>query len=192
MAWATDPFYASRIALYYGSVFISYFTAFHYAYIFSHKLAELCKNSTFFLAIEYIFCCTLVERNRFWSGVVLAFVLISGLTGTFAIFVVNIPVNNSIESSADGVTTIYNGAVVLIGILLAHKIGGHFLHPFSVEDALKDAMKQMDGLPFDKGGEWQTLPEEERLTEVIKALIHRQTSIGHKDTDHGGEANSAV
>ena len=85
-------------------------------------------------------------------SVFVAIVLISGLTGTFAIFVINNTVKNLIESSADGVTTIYNGAVVLIGVLLAHKIGGHFVHQFSVGDALKDAMKQMERPPFDKNG----------------------------------------
>ena len=33
MAWATDPFYASRIAIFYGFTIGAYFTAFHFTYI---------------------------------------------------------------------------------------------------------------------------------------------------------------
>lgn len=189
MAWATDPFYASRIGLFYGSVFVCYFTAFHYAYRFSFEVAKLndfCKD----MANKNNFCSRLVKWTHFCIGmasITVAFALTTGLIVTFVIFVVNIPVNNSIESSTDGVTTIYNGAIVLIGILLAYKIGGHFLNPFSLEDALKEAMKQLEQSPFDTDGQWKKLTEEKRMTEVVKALIHCQVSMGHQDTNHGGE-----
>ena len=56
----------------------------------------------------------------------ITFVLVSGLLATALIFVISIPVNNSIETAADGVSTIFNGAVVLAGGLIAYKIGGIF------------------------------------------------------------------
>ena len=37
MAWATDPFYASKIALFYIFNIGAYFTSFHYTYIFSSR-----------------------------------------------------------------------------------------------------------------------------------------------------------
>ena len=174
MAWATDPFYASRIALIYGATFISYFTAFHYAYILSSKVAEMSYGC-------------FVELTHFWSGVVsivAVFMLISMIAFTFIIFVVSIPVNNSIESSADGIKNVYNGAVVLIGILIAYKIG-HFFNPFSVKDALKEALKSVEKPSFYCKNDWQELTEEERMTEVMKALIRCQTSVGHQDINDG-------
>ena len=89
------------------------------------------------------------------------------------IFVVSIPVHiyNSISEAADGVTSIYNGEVVLIGGIIAYNVGWYYFFGFfSLEEALKAAMEEME-TPFnyDANGNWEMLTEEERMTQVMKA-----------------------
>ena len=101
-----------------------------------------------------------------------SFGLVTAVIATFSTFVASVNVNNSIETSADGVTTIYNGAVVLIGSLLAFRIGWYYIgRPFSVKDALKKAVKEADLSKMESG--WKNLTEEERLTKVMVKHIEQ-------------------
>ena len=47
---------------------------------------------------------------------------------TVSIFIVFIPINYSVEESVSGVTTIYKGAVILIGALIAYRVGSYWLY----------------------------------------------------------------
>ena len=105
-----------------------------------------------------------------------SFGLVTAVIATFSTFVASVNVNNSIETSADGVTTIYNGAVVLIGGLLAFRIGWYYIgHPFSVKDALKNAVKEVDLSKMESG--WKNLTEEERLTKVLVKHIEQAPCV---------------
>ena len=159
MAWSSDPFYASRIALYYGIAIFCLFISIKFAYNVS-----LTNN----LYVQ------IIVRSLSVVGI---FLFVCGILVTVLIFVAAIPVNNSIEESSDGITSIYNGAVVLIGSIIAYKIGWYYFgNSFSVDDALKQAMAEIKMTPFycDENKYWKELPEEKRMTEIMKALIHHQ------------------
>ena len=163
MAWSSDPFYASRIALYYGIAIFCLFISIKFAYNVS-----LTKNI-------YVQICVRI------GSVVVMFIFVAGSIVTVLIFVAAIPVNNSIEQSSEGITSIYNGAVVLIGSIIAYKVGWHYFgNSVSVEDALKQAMAKVNIAPFycDENICWEKLPEEKRMTEILKALIHSQLLTG--------------
>ena len=110
-------------------------------------------------------------------SVTIALLLVNGVLVTITIFIVNIPVNNSIEESADGVKSLYNGAVLLIGGIIAYNVGWYyFFGSFSFNKAMERAMKDME-IPFNNPSDnshWQRLTEEERMAEVMKALISNQ------------------
>ena len=159
MAWSSDPFYASRIALYYGIAIFCLFISIKFAYNVS-----LTNNIYGQIVVRTL-------------SVVGIFFFVCGVLVTILIFVAAIPVNNSIEESSDGITSIYNGAVVLIGSIIAYKIGWYYFgNSFSVDDALKQAMAEIKMTPFycDENKYWKELPEEKRMTEIMKALIHHQ------------------
>ena len=176
MAWATDSFYASRVALFYGIVVFCYFSSFNCTYISSKKA---------FYDRIYV--------KGYYYGLVLpaalfcSFLAVSLVVLIITLYVVTVPVNNSIETTSEGVTSIYNGAVVLIGGLLAYKIGWqYFGHSFSVSDALEDALKRINapsaalerikepppGVGVKK---WDNLTEEGRLTEIMVAFGESHT-----------------
>ena len=73
-----------------------------------------------------------------------------GSTGTVAAFVVYFPTNTHfIEESVTALSTIYNGVIVLIGGLLAYKLGlFYFGSSFSISGALEKVMVQMNTPPF--------------------------------------------
>ena len=168
MAWATDSFYASRIALFYGIVIFCFFTAFRCTYVASSKAFYKSER---------------IRNKRYYYGIVLpaslfcSFVAVSLVVVIITLYVVTVPVNNSIETASEGVTSIYNGAVVLIGGLLAYKIGWqYFGHSFSASDALKDALDGMESSPTGiNKDEWKKLTEESRLTEILKAFAESGT-----------------
>ena len=159
MAWATDPFYASRIALFYGIIVFCYFSSFHYTYVAS--------NNTFYEKID---------KKAYFYGLVVpaslfcSFVAISLVVMIITVYVVSVPVNNSIETASEGVTSIYNGAIVLIGGLLAYRIGWqYFGHSFSPSDALENALEKISHEPFGVSKrEWKKLTEEQRLTHILE------------------------
>ena len=167
MAWATDSFYASRIALFYGIVIFCFFTAFRCTYVASSKAFYKSERIT---------------KKSYYYGIVLpaslfcSFVAVSLVVVIITLYVVTVPVNNSIETTSEGVTSIYNGAVVLIGGLLAYKIGWqYFGHSFSASDALKDALVGMESPTGMNNDEWKKLTEESRLTEILKAFAESGT-----------------
>ena len=169
MAWATDPFYSSRIFLYYGVIFFVYFSTFQAVYIMSYKV--LARKITSRL---YLFLITV-------TFLFISLLLSTGILITMTIFVVNAPVNHSIEAAAGGVDTVYNSMVVIVGALIAYRIGWHYLgYSFSIEKALEIAMKEMKATPFhpDNSTKWATMNREGRLSEVMKALIYRHTTRG--------------
>lgn len=168
IAWFTDPFYAGRIALFYGIVIFCYFTSLKYIYLLPYKIlgTEDHPNSSSVLRI-------LIS--------ILLLITIVVCTGTIAavtLFFVEIANNNSVEQSITGITTIYNGAVILVGVLIAYSVGVHYFeYPFSLENALKKAMEEMNApLNFNPDNRvWKKLTEEKRMTEVMKAFIHEQS-----------------
>ena len=175
IAWSTDPFYASRIALFYGIIIFCYFLCVKYAYSLPLKILRRNEDP---------------QKSNHWNTCELAAVVIS-LSVTVVVctaiilivttFITHVPINNSIEHSLTGVTTLFNGAVILIGGFIAYSVGiKHFGNPFSLEDALKNAMNEIKKTPFDPGDilNWSKLSEEKRMTEVMKALIHRETKKG--------------
>lgn len=169
MAWATDPFYASQVALFYGIIIFSYFTTFHYSYIVSSRAFGEKENGEVKFTKKL---CVLVPISLF-----VTFIAVFTVICLIVVFVVTVPVSNSIETATEGVTSIYNGAIVLIGGLLAYRIGWHYIgQSFSVSDALEKALENMDyPLPQENKlpdkEKWEELTEEGRLTEVIKAMI---------------------
>ena len=251
MAWVTDPFYASRIAVFYAIIISIYFTGFHYGYI------ALCppedkqgstqggeqggtqggeqggtqggeqggtqggeqggtqggeqggtqggeqggtqggeqgvEQGEYYGCFKIItvhvkkYRCKIIIGKKYncfktFIGLSVIFVLISGVIMTVAIFVASIPVNNSIETSADGITTLYNGVVILIGGLVAYRIGSYYIgRTFSVNDALKKALKGLEKPQYYDGNDqkWQEEAEEGRLTAVIKELILKQQNAEH-------------
>lgn len=166
MAWATNPFYASRIALYYIFSIAAYYTTFHYTYIFSSKaFGKIEGRDVIFTKKAWI----LVPLSLIFS-----FMLVTGVIVTITIFVISVPVSNSIETTSEGVTSIYNGAVILIGGLLAYKIGWYYLgNSFSVTEALQKALKKVERPPFrvDRENDWENITEEGRLAEVMRAIV---------------------
>ena len=116
--------------------------------------------------------------------------LSSGIIITVVLFFTHVPINNSIENSLTGLTTIFNGAVVLIGGFIAYRVSvKYFGNPFSLEDALKNAMNEIKTTPFDPDDilNWSKLTEEGRMTEVMKALIHRETLKGSPYIDSSSQ-----
>ena len=173
MAWSNDPFYASKIAIFYGIFIFIYFIAFKYAYSVSLKLWKVkMKQASYDLSLLCFVIITLTTT----------FVAVTGIIATAIIFVVYIPVNNSIEESADGVRTIYNGAILFIGGIIVYNVGWfYFRTSFSLEHALKKAMRGIKNTPFNPDNSWETLSEEGRMTEVMKALIYRETIAGPRN-----------
>ena len=175
IAWSTDPFYASRIALLYIVIIFCCLLCFKYAYSFPLKVLRRNEDPN--------------DCNH-WNKCELITVVISlfittvvclGILIILFLFVYYVPINNSIEQSVTGITTIFNGAVILIGGFVAYSVGiQYFGNPFSLEDALKNAMNEINKTPFNPGdnGNWSKLTEEGRMTEVMKALIYRETSKG--------------
>ena len=190
IAWSTDPFYASRIALFYGIIAFCYFVSFKYAYIFPLKLIKLFRgnestngeNEGHKKSDHWNIC----ELITVVISLFITLILSSGVIITVVLFFTHVPINNSIENSLTGLTTIFNGAVVLIGGFIAYRVSiKYFGNPFSLEDALKNAMNEIDKTPFKQGKKenWSKLTEEGRMTEVMKALIHRETLKGYPYPD---------
>ena len=169
MAWATDPFYASKIALFYGISIVCYFTVFHYSYVLSIRAFSKGVNK---------------KRSMIIIPIIITVIIIAVTTviGLITVFVITVPVSNSIETAADGITSIYNGAIVLIGGLLAYRIGWHYIgHSFSVSDAVQGAIHDMKP-PFGIDEEvWKNKTDEGRLTELVKAIVEIERFYKAKD-----------
>ena len=166
MAWETDSFYASRVALFYGIVVFCFLSSFNSTYVASNK--AFIKR---------------IKNKRYYYGLVLPAALLCSFLAVslvliITLYVVTVPVNNSIETASEGVTSIYNGAV-LIGGLLAYKIGWqYFGHSFSVSDALEDALECMEVPPAGvRVKDWDNLTEERCLTEILKAVAFCEIAL---------------
>lgn len=124
MAWVTDPFYASRIALFYGIAIGAYFTTFHFIYILSVRVCN--KHQTAGQDRKkccYVTCIIIL--------LITTAVFVSGVIVIMALFVVAVPVSNSIETAADGISSLYSGAILLLLCWLTGSVGNflatHFL-----------------------------------------------------------------
>ena len=145
-------------------LFFCYFSSFNCTYVASNKaFIKRIKNKRYYYGLV------------FPAALLCSFLAVS-LVLIITLYVVTVPVNNSIETTSEGVTSIYNGAV-LIGGLLAYKIGWQYSgHSFSVSDALEDALECMEAPPADvRVKDWDNLTEERRLTEILKAVADSET-----------------
>ena len=123
--------------------------------------------------------------------VAICIVLITSVfvTGTIATVITFFPTNNFIEESVTALTSIYNGAIVLIGGLLAYKIGlFYFGSSLSISGALEKVMDQMNTPPFNpfnpiQMNEWNELTDEGKLARVMKALIYKETCVSRYHDD---------
>lgn len=169
LAWSTDPFYATKIVVYYAIFIFANYTTAKYAYIVSLTiLAQYPKIAGFSKYISSIISLASV-------------ILINGTLVTLAIFFVSIPINNntSLEGSADGITAIFTGGVVVIGAIIAYNVWWqYFFGPISIRSAVHKTLKEMETPITDDDGNWEKLTEEARMIKVLKALIHRQTLQG--------------
>ena len=204
IAWSTDPFYASRIALFYGIIIFCYFVCVKYTYSLplkilrrnekkekdpqkshekeekdpqkshekeekdpqkSHEKEEKDPQKSHWNTCELVtVIISLIVTTSVCTGIILI----------VATFIIHVPINNSIEHSLTGISTLFNGAVILIGGYIAYIVGiKHFGNPFSLEDALKNAMNETQEDPFKNNSNenWEKLTEEKRMTEVMKGLI---------------------
>lgn len=179
VAWTTTPFYASKIALFYGMVILILFITFKYVYNFSTELLKKC-------------CC---DQHRVPAStnitniifLLIAAIFVIGTIVTITIFFIYFPTNHSIEQSVTALTTIYNGAIVLFGGLLAYKL--FFSSSFSITGVLEKAMDQMNLPPSVQFSpihvtNWNELTNEGKMVEVIKTLIRKETSKSHHDHNH--------
>ena len=175
LAWVTNPLYASRIALFYGIIIFLDFLVFKYVYTIPLAFASLLNlgsKGTRVVAFLGVICVIL-------SG----FVLI-GLQAMIVVLLIYIPINNSLEESANGISVIYNSVFLLFGGIIAYNVGGlYFRRIFSIEKAVKKAMKAMINTPFDgndieRAEEWKGYTEQKKLKEIIKALLQRETRKG--------------
>ena len=166
MAWATDPFYASGIALFYTFNIGAYFTFFHYTYIFSSRIFGKIEGH------DVIF------TKKTWFLVPLSllssFLFVTGISVMIAIFVISVPVSESIETTSEGITSIYKGAVIVISGLIAYKVGWYYLgNSFSAPQALQRALKKIQKPPFqvDRVTDWDKITEEGHLAEIMRAIM---------------------
>ena len=197
IAWSTDPFYASRISLLHGIIIFSYFISFKYAYIAPIKITrrnEDSKNPNHWSTRELIILAISLSITTVVCTSITIIVSLfvahvptnrSNITIIVSLFVAHVPTNRSLEQSITGIGTMYNGGVILVGGLIAYSMGmQYFGNGFSLEMALKKAMKGIKNAPFnpDDNGTWQQLTEEGRMTEVMKALINRQACLARQET----------
>lgn len=168
-AWSTDPFYASKIIVYYAIfIFSNYITA-KYAYIGS------------LIVLKQLRSLPCLRYPKFTSIIVsiVSVIIVNGVLITLAIFFGSIPsyTNTSPEASASGITAIFTIGVIIIGAIIVYNVGWHYLfESFSIQAALKKTMIEMETL--DDGSDWCRLTEEGRMIKVLKALIHRQMLPG--------------
>ena len=243
IAWNTDPFYSSRIAVYYGIVIFVYYHTFKNTYLLpivwkreftaqpsavSNTASPTTPPTTASSTMSDDECCVKCCRKTWGCGkeiegdvkkkertrmrttscvvglgilfVVIAGILLSGFHALNAVFIYYIPINHSIEESVNGVQTIYNGAVLLIGGLIAYNIGWFYYHSkkFSVEGAMQKAMKEMKENPFGRDPNqyveegWDVLSEEDRMKEIMKALlIHKAMQQELKKEQHSSSSSSS-
>ena len=177
IAWSIVPFYAGKIILHYGVVlFICYLSlkfASKYAFILLKSNGSISK------------C------NRGWISVILIVtsVIILGAIAVVAVFIVYIPNSNSIEDTAVGITTVYHGAVLLIGALIAYNIGGHYFGgSFSINTVLRRAMIKTDNNPNGSDEDWTLESEEVRMSKIVNRFISQYLAI--QEPNAGGNRES--
>lgn len=175
IAWTTDPFYAGRIAVYYGIVIFVYFVTFKNAYTLPYVCLKWLNYET-----EYWACFGVL--SIFVVGVFIGLIHVISV-----LFFVVIPIDYSITESVNGAQTLYQSAVLLVGGVITYNIAWfYFSNPFSMEKALKKTWKEMNkpqgiNIPDNK---WKDLSEEERMKLVLKRIIEKQCQTLAEPINH--------
>ena len=167
IAWSTDPVYASRISIFYGILIFSLFLSCKYAYSVPITLRRMVSNAPKRSDVLLV-----------GATITVTVFIVAGIHIAAAIFYSHIPINNAIEESVTGISSIYNSAVLLIGGLIAYNVGWYYFRSsFSFENAVRNAMKELSKKkPSEYANEdwkesenkWDTMTAEERLTAIIK------------------------
>lgn len=172
IAWTTNPFYASKIAIYYGIVIFVYFVIFKNAYTLPFVCLKGLQCSTKYWTFCGIF-------SIFVAGVVTVLIHI-----ICVLFFVVIPINNSITESVSGIQSLYHSAILLVGGVITYNIVWfYFSKPFSVEKALKKTLKEMEQPPCIVNDEWKDLSEVERMKQIIEAWVKTIEKQGAADPE---------
>ena len=156
IAWSTDPVYASKILIYYGILIFSLFLSCKYAYSIPITLRQMVSMES--------------RRSDVWvvSITISATVISVAIIHIAAVyFYSHIPVNNAIEGSVTGISSIYGSAVLLFGGVIAYNVGWYYFRSsFSFEIAMRKAMKYL----MNHEDENNNFTEEEKLTQIIKTV----------------------
>ena len=172
IAWTTNPFYASKIALYYGIIISVYFVTLKNAYFLPAVLFEREKCKT-----KQWICC------GSFSMVVAAVVLFS-VHIVSVLFFVFIPINHSITESVSGVQALYHSVILLVaGVITYNVVWFYFLKLFSAEKALEKALKEIEKPQWiADNSEWKDLSEEERMKRIIVSLFKQVQNFSAETT----------
>ena len=156
MAWSTDPLYAGKVAIFYEIIIALYFYTFYFIYYFTCRVwmyifdpdneGELLMKEWYNLHFLHSFCkgCRKRKHKRnssnchkcLFTAILLLIspillLLASGIIIPITVFVVRIPVSNSIEGASEGVTIFYNALAAVFGGIIAFKIGWRSVVPSS-------------------------------------------------------------
>ena len=176
IAWATDPVYASKIFIYNVLFFFTLFLSCKYAYSVPITLRQMVSDEPRHSEVWYV--------GITMTAAVANIVIIH----TAAVcFYSHVPVNNAVEGSVSGISSIYNSAVLLIGGLIAYNVGWYYFRTsFSFEDAIRKAMKNVTK---QNHANWNQFTEEERLINTIETVF---SIIQHEATRVASQASGPV
>jgi hypothetical protein len=161
IAWSIVPFYAGKIVLHYGVILFICFLSLKFAAKYSFILLQDKDKSI-----------SKAKRVLISGILIVTSVIVVGTIATVAIFIVYIPISNSIEVTAVGITTVYHGAVLFIGALIAYNIGGHYFGgSFSINTVLRRAMIKTDNNPNGSDEDWTLESEEVRMSKIVNRFI---------------------
>ena len=161
LAWSTDPIYTSITVIFYESMIIVNFYAFHFIYVAVYKIKGWSSDQNN-LTVQKRACFIVLG---FIFGI-LSFFVIFGIIFSIVQFVVYVPVN---DGAKDGVSFIYNTIAAMLGALITFQIGWK---SFSMNDVLSQAMNKMKFNPFDYNDKnWIKYSEEERMGKIVNKLI---------------------
>ena len=183
IAWSIVPFYAGRIFIHYGIILFICFLALKYVFKYSFILFQnQCKITT-------------CNRALILLILIVTSVVVVGTIITVAIFIIYIPISNSIEDTAVGITTVYHGAVLLIGGLIAYNIGGHYFGgSFSMNNVLNRAMQEIGNNPFDESDnkEWRYESEEMRMSKIVQYVLKQYPESVNNSPKEEADRNGGI
>ena len=107
-------------------------------------------------------------------------------------FVVHVPVNDSIEGATGGIATVYSGVALFFGGLIAFKLGWQSF-PFSVNAVLRETMNDMKSNPFNfNDKKWKNNSDKERMSKVVSNLIKHGKVYSHLAIHDAGGPDEVV